>query len=81
MREVQKGKYTGCALISDEGIDFLGNSSNPIENIIVQGMLSAFVDRYKLAAMMDAKQSDQFTSIVPIDHDKNLVDEVIKTNG
>ncbi|UVI29083.1 ABC transporter permease [Paenibacillus spongiae] len=50
MGAVQNNRYTGYAVISDSGLNYYGNSRSTLESSIVEGMLSAFADRYKLAA-------------------------------
>ncbi|MFD0621359.1 ABC transporter permease [Paenibacillus sp. GCM10027629] len=47
-REVQNGLYTGYVRIVDDGISYYGNSGNGMENGIVQGLLAAQADRYRL---------------------------------
>jgi len=48
--EVRANRYTAYAELGDEGIKFYGSSKNTIESNILQGMLTAFADRYSLAA-------------------------------
>ncbi|MEF3302550.1 ABC transporter permease [Paenibacillus sp. GYB003] len=48
--EVRSGRYTAYAEVGDAGIRFYGSSKHAIESGIVQGMLTAFADRYSLAA-------------------------------
>ncbi|KKO55350.1 ABC transporter permease [Paenibacillus sp. DMB20] len=49
-QEVRNNRYTGYVEIGGNGIHYKGNSRSSIENGIMQGMLSAFTDRYRLAA-------------------------------
>lgn len=49
-QEVRNNRYTGYVEIDGNGINYEGNSRNSIENGIVQGMLSAFTDQYRLSA-------------------------------
>ncbi|WP_127592638.1 ABC transporter permease [Paenibacillus lautus] len=49
-QEVRNNRYTGYVEIGANGISYEGNSRSSIENGIVQGMLSAFTDRYRLSA-------------------------------
>ncbi|MFX3631706.1 MAG: ABC transporter permease [Candidatus Pristimantibacillus sp.] len=46
--EAQNGQYTGYLEVTDSGMNYYGNSGSSLENSIVQGMLTAFTDRYKL---------------------------------
>ncbi|UNK15836.1 ABC transporter permease [Paenibacillus sp. N3/727] len=48
VRDVQNGLYTGYARIVDDGISYYGNSGSGMENGIVQGLLAALADRYRL---------------------------------
>ncbi|MGG4106780.1 ABC transporter permease [Paenibacillus lautus] len=48
-QEVRNNRYTGYVEIDGNGINYEGNSRNSIENGIVQGMLSAFTDQYRLS--------------------------------
>lgn len=45
---VQVDQYTAYAELTNEGIQYFGNPADSIENNIVQGMLTAFVDQYNL---------------------------------
>jgi ABC-2 type transport system permease protein len=47
---VRENRYTGYAVLTDDGIQFYGSSKDTIEGNIIQGMLTAFADRYNLAA-------------------------------
>ncbi|MGC6586854.1 ABC transporter permease [Paenibacillus sp. Dod16] len=49
-QEVKNNRYTGYVEMDGQGIRYDGNSRNSMENGIVQGMLSAFTDRYRLSA-------------------------------
>lgn len=49
-QEVRNNRYTGYVEIDGNSINYEGNSRNSIENGIVQGMLSAFTDQYRLSA-------------------------------
>ncbi|WP_018754219.1 ABC transporter permease [Paenibacillus terrigena] len=48
VKDVQNGLYTGYARIADKGISYYGNSGSGKENGIVQGLLAALADRYRL---------------------------------
>jgi len=50
VEEVKEDNATAYAVIRDSGIQFYGSSRHSIESNIVQGMLTAFSDRYNLAA-------------------------------
>lgn len=49
-KEVRADRYTAYAEVGDSGIEFYGSGKNTIESNILQGMLTAFADRYSLAA-------------------------------
>lgn len=62
VKEVQEDNATAYAVVRDGGIQFYGGSRHPIESNIVQGMLTAFSDRYNLAAAAyraDPKAAEQ----------------------
>ncbi|MEO3944503.1 ABC transporter permease [Gorillibacterium sp. CAU 1737] len=48
-RGVTQGRYTAYLDVNDKGIRYTSRHSGGIEDNIVEGMLSAFVDRYNLA--------------------------------
>ncbi|RJG17691.1 ABC transporter permease [Paenibacillus thiaminolyticus] len=48
--EVRTNRFTAYAELDAEGIKFYGSSKNTIESNIIQGMLTAFADRYSLMA-------------------------------
>jgi len=47
---VQEGEYAGYVELRSDGMAFYGSSWRSIESNILQGMLTAFADRYNLAA-------------------------------
>lgn len=49
-KEVQENHYSAYVELSNSGITLYGSSRNNIEESILQGMLSAFADKYDLAA-------------------------------
>jgi ABC-2 type transport system permease protein len=48
--EIRADHYTAYAEVTDNGIHFYGGTKHTIETNIIQGMLTAFSDRYNLAA-------------------------------
>jgi len=48
--QVREGRYTAYAELKADGIQLYGSSKQSIESNIAQGMLTAFADRYNLAA-------------------------------
>ncbi|MFL1675018.1 ABC transporter permease [Paenibacillus thiaminolyticus] len=48
--EVRTNRFTAYAEVDGDGIQFYGSSKNTIESNIIQGMLTAFADRYSLMA-------------------------------
>lgn len=46
---IQDGQYTSYVELGGDGMKFYGNSRQSIESNILQGMLTAFADRYNLA--------------------------------
>ncbi|QHW29622.1 ABC transporter permease [Paenibacillus rhizovicinus] len=61
--EIGSDHYTAYVQVSDSGMSLYSSSSTTVESIIVQGMLSAFTDKYNAAAAVsqeagsDAAQS------------------------
>jgi len=49
-KEVSEGRYAAYAEIGDKGISFYGSPVMTIESGVLEGMLTAFADRYNLAA-------------------------------
>jgi ABC-2 type transport system permease protein len=49
-KDVQQSKVDGYVKVTDEGLQLYLNNSNSIEGNILQGMLSAYVDRYNIAS-------------------------------
>lgn len=81
--EVRAGRYTAYAELGTDGIKFYGSSKYTIESNIIQGMLTAFADRYALAAaafqtdpaaakeiVASAGQSGDFISETALNPDK-----------
>ncbi|MGG4444670.1 ABC transporter permease [Brevibacillus fortis] len=62
--EVRADRYTGYAVVSDDGIEFYGSSKNAIGSNILAGMLTVFADRYSLASA--AYQVDPETALATI---------------
>jgi ABC-2 type transport system permease protein len=48
--EVENNRYVGYAELSDNGIHYYGSSRSTVESDIAVSVISAFADRYKLAA-------------------------------
>ena len=46
---VVRRQAVGYAVLSEEGLSYLGNGGSPVENGIAQSYLSSFAERYKLA--------------------------------
>lgn len=74
-REVQNSQYTGYLDVSDNGMNYYGNSGSSLENSIVQGMLTAFTDRYKLTAVAAKSDSEQGIKLLPGAGEENYVNE------
>lgn len=49
VEEVRANRFTAYAILEDDGITFYGSNKYPLESNIVQGMLTAFADRFSLA--------------------------------
>lgn len=54
VQDVQNGLYTGYVAVEDGGVTYYGSSRSVMENGIVQGMLTAFAERYKLETALPA---------------------------
>ncbi|MBM7569236.1 ABC transporter permease [Paenibacillus sacheonensis] len=55
--EIGSDHYTAYVQLSDTGMSLYSSSSTTVESIIVQGMLSAFTDKYNAAAAV-AQEAD-----------------------
>ncbi|QJD86178.1 ABC transporter permease [Cohnella herbarum] len=80
---IKDGQYTAYVEIDAEGLKFYGNSKQSLESNILQGMLTAFADRYNLAAsalkstpseakavMASIQSNDKFVNETSLDPDK-----------
>lgn len=59
--EVKNNLYTGYVELMDSGLTYYGNSQSLIESDIAKSVITAFTDRYRLAAEVaktDPKQAD-----------------------
>lgn len=81
--EVQAARYSAYAEVGDDGIKFYGSSKQTIESNIVQGMLTAFANRYALieaalhadpetahAIMSRTREGDDFIHETTLNHSK-----------
>lgn len=60
--EVKNNSYTGYVEISNSGLKYFGSTQSVIESDIAQSVLTAFTDRYRLAAEVagtDTEQADE----------------------
>jgi ABC-2 type transport system permease protein len=57
--EVKNNRYAGYVEISDSGLEYYSSSQSLIESDIAQSVLTAFADRYRLAAEVAAADSEQ----------------------
>jgi ABC-2 type transport system permease protein len=48
--EIADNRYTAFVELGDDGMKFFGGTKHAIESNIIQGMLTAFADKYNLAA-------------------------------
>ncbi|MBW7458725.1 ABC transporter permease [Paenibacillus sepulcri] len=57
--EVAENRYQGYVELTDSGISLYGSDRSALEGNIVQGMLSAFTDKYNAAAAVEKSDPDK----------------------
>ncbi|MEC0206820.1 ABC transporter permease [Paenibacillus lautus] len=77
-QEVRNNRYTGYVEIGANGISYEGNSRSSIENGIVQGMLSAFTDRYRLSAEAEKMDPEYENKLLVNDGESYVVESSIQ---
>lgn len=61
---VEQDEYTGYAEIDDGGIHYYGSEKHTIDSDVLQGMLSAFADKYRLAWAAGSIDPDKGAAII-----------------
>lgn len=62
--EVKQNKYDAYVEVTDQGIQFFGSERNSIQASIVEGMLTAFTDKYNLIKEVAKEKPDQIQSVL-----------------
>lgn len=62
--EVKNNRYVGYAEITDSGLEYYSSSQSLIESDIAKSVLTAFADRYRLAAAVAGTDSEQADAIM-----------------
>lgn len=57
--EVRSGDYSGYVALQPDGVHYYGNSRSRIENSMVNGIVSAYADRYKLDLVLPPSDLDE----------------------
>lgn len=73
--EVKNNRYAGYVEISDSGLKYYGSSQSLIESDIAQSVLTAFTDRYRLAAEVAGTDYEQADAIMAGSSGKSYVVE------
>lgn len=62
--EVRENRYDAYVEVSNKGIQFYGSERNSIESSIVEGMLTAFADKYNLVNQVAKVKPDQAETVL-----------------
>ena len=70
-KEVEGNHYTAFVEVTNEGLKLYGSSQNSIEESILQGMLTAFADKYNLTAAVASVDPAKVSTVLasPAKHD------------
>ncbi len=63
-KEVKQNRYDAYVEVSNNGLTFYGSERNSIESSIVQGMLTAFADKYNLVSQVAKVKPDQTQTVL-----------------
>jgi ABC-2 type transport system permease protein len=73
--EVKHNNYDGYVEITKTGIQFYGSDRNQIEGHIIQGVLSAFINKYNLVAEVGKHEPHQVNKVIGESNPQNYVAE------
>ncbi|WP_397538845.1 ABC transporter permease [Rummeliibacillus pycnus] len=70
-KEVEENHYTAFVEVTNKGVKLYGSSQNSIEVSILQGMLTAFADKYNLTAAVASVDPAKISTVLasPAKHD------------
>ena len=63
-RAVQQNKYDAYVIVTDKGIQFYGSERNSIQASMVEGMLTAFTDKYNLITEIAKEKPEQIQAVL-----------------
>ena len=63
-RAVQQNKYDAYVIVTDKGIHFYGSERNSIQASMVEGMLTAFTDKYNLITEIAKEKPEQIQAVL-----------------
>ncbi|ULT55048.1 ABC transporter permease [Neobacillus drentensis] len=61
---VQQNKYDAYVIVTDKGIQFYGSERNSIQASMVEGMLTAFTDKYNLITEIAKEKPEQIQAVL-----------------
>ncbi|MEH7120448.1 ABC transporter permease [Neobacillus vireti] len=63
-REVKQNQYDAYVEVTDQGIHFYGSERNSIQASMVEGMLTAFSDKYNLITVVAKEKPNQVNTVI-----------------
>jgi ABC-2 type transport system permease protein len=73
--EVKENNYTAYVEVSDKGIQLYGSSRNSIEESIVQGMLTAFADKYNMVTAVASVDATKLSTVMTSGSEHDFIKE------
>lgn len=74
-KEVKQNKYDGYVVIANNGVHLYESDRNSIEGNIIQGAMTAFVDKYNVAMAVAKVDSSQVETVLASTHSKPYIKE------
>lgn len=80
-QQIQKSKYNGYLELTDTGLHYYGSSNGSLKNNIVQGMLTAFTDKYNLVNEVVKVNPGLLTTVLNTNvKDSYIVDKALNSD-
>jgi ABC-2 type transport system permease protein len=74
-QEVKENRYTAYVELTDQGMQLYSSNRNSIEGSIVQGMLSAFADRYNMTAAVASVDPSKLSTVMASNSKHDFIKE------
>jgi ABC-2 type transport system permease protein len=74
-KEVKENNATAYVELTDKGIELYGNNRNSIEESIIQGMLTAYADKYNVAVAVAHVDASKLGSVMKEGNKANFIKE------